>query len=49
MIVFSVKELLLEIDFIKEYRTTWGNKEVPQTFYAIPFIRKKKYFFRLTL
>ena len=28
-----VKEILLEIGFIKEIRTIWGNKEVPQTFF----------------
>ena len=27
-----VKEILLEIGFIQEMRTTWGNKEAPQTF-----------------
>ena len=31
---------MLEIGFIEEIRTTWGNKEVPQTFSTIPFIRE---------
>ena len=29
----EVKEMLLEIGFIEEMRTTWGNKKVPQTFF----------------
>ena len=28
---FLLKEILLEIGFIEEMRTTWGNKEVPQS------------------
>ena len=28
-----VKKILLEIGFIEETRTTWGNKKVPQTFF----------------
>ena len=36
----SIKEVLLEIDFREEMRTTWDNKEALQTFSAIPFIRK---------
>ena len=37
-----VKEILLEIDFIKEMRTIWGNKEVPQTFFH-NFLYLRKY------
>ena len=28
-----ILEVLLEIGFIKEMRTTWGNKKVPQTLF----------------
>ena len=28
-----VKKMLLEFGFIEEMRTTWGNKEMPQTFF----------------
>ena len=28
-----VKEILLEIGFVEELRITWGNKELPQTFF----------------
>ena len=28
--LFYLKEILLEIGFVEEMRTTWGNKEVPQ-------------------
>ena len=32
---------LLKIGFIEETKTTWGNKEVPQTlFYYYPYPRK---------
>ena len=35
------KEIQLDIGFIEERRTTWGNKEVPQTFfYYSPYSRK---------
>ena len=33
--------MLLEVGFIEEMRTTWGNKEVPQIFFLIPLIREK--------
>ena len=36
------KEILLEIAFVEEMISTWGNKEMPLTFYTIPFIRKNK-------
>ena len=32
-----VKEILLEIGFIEEMRSTRGNKDVPQTFFTISF------------
>ena len=36
-----ILQILLEIAFIEEMRTTWGNKEVPQTFfYNSPYSRK---------
>ena len=28
-----IKEILLKIGFIEEKRTTWGNIEIPQTFF----------------
>ena len=31
---------MLEIGFIEERRTTWGNKYVPKPFSTIPLIRK---------
>ena len=37
-----VKEILLEIGFIEEMRTIWGNKEVPQTFFH-NFLYLRKY------
>ena len=36
------KEILLEIGFIEEMRTIWGNKEVPQTFFH-NFLYLRKY------
>ena len=36
-----LKEILLEIGFVEEMRTTWGNEEVPQTFsHNFPYSRK---------
>ena len=36
-----LKEILLEIGFVEEMRSTWGNKEVPQTFSPnTPYSRK---------
>ena len=41
MPVLSVlKQTLLEIGFSEEMRTTCGNKDVPQPFFAIPLIRE---------
>ena len=37
----QLREILLEISFIEEMGTTWGNKEVPQTFSTIPFYLRK--------
>ena len=37
----ELEEILLEIGFIEEMRTTWGYKEVPQTFFHnSPYLRK---------
>ena len=40
----SFKKLLLEIGFIKEMRTTGGNKEMPKPFSTIPFIHENRFY-----
>ena len=37
-----VEEILLEIGFVEEMRTIWGNKKVPQTFFH-NFLYLRKY------
>ena len=37
---FGFKEILLEIGFIEEMRTTWGNKELPNFVSPFPFSAK---------
>ena len=39
----AVKDILLEIGFIEEMRTTRGNKELPQSFFTIPRIRENTF------
>ena len=43
-----LKAILLEISFIEEMRTTWGNKDVPQTFFHYFLYSQKYNLFRLT-
>ena len=41
MVVSIAREILLEIGFIEEMRTTGDNKEVSQTFFHIsPYLQK---------
>ena len=40
LIWFIIEEILLEIGFIEEMRTTLGNNEVPQIFPPIPLSRE---------
>ena len=39
---------MLEIGFIEEMRTTWDNKELPQTFFHSSLYSRKYDFIRLT-
>ena len=42
----QLKEILLEIGFIEEMRTTWGNNEVPQVFLPNSLYSREYYFLR---
>ena len=44
----KAKEVLLEIGFIEEIRTTCGNKEMPQTFFHNCSYSRKYVLIRLT-
>ena len=39
--------MLIEIGFIEEMRTNWGNKEVPQIFFHDSFYSRKNDLIRL--
>ena len=45
---FIFEEILLEIGFIEEMRTTCGNEEVPQTFFLYTPCLRKYTLIRLT-
>ena len=43
-VAMKLKEMMLEIGFIEERRTTWGNKEVPKIFfYNFLYSRKLRF------
>ena len=43
----NFEEILVEISFIEKMRTTWGTKEVPQTFFHNSFYSPKYDLIRL--
>ena len=47
-ITYLIKEILLEIGFIEEIRTTWGNEEVPQNFFHNSLYSRKYDLIRMT-